>query len=703
MMPTLAVLIGLSLFSFDVKADVPSVQAGPEALEKAEAIQVPVHKVIVYSDRAQVFRKTNLSIKKGTNLIRIDDLPGSLARNTLRVGTIGAQVLRIQPNLVQKERFKLEEVNTLIEQMKGIQEKISLLNKKRTAYQNEINILSQATPKAPIFERERSSTASLSTSSWSTSLDFLDKRRKNARRAIQDIDIQARKHQKELYTLKRKSAPYQIGNASEDRVELVAIIHSEKKQTVALSLQYFIEGAYWVPSYDLYYDPKENKATIQTAGMVTQTTGENWDDVELHLSTSIPSGNIDLPKLQTWTLGEKNEYIPRAKATKRPPYVRPFSPPSRTTTLAEAKKLSEQEFLISRIRYLRSLLRQVQAPSQSLGYIAQAEESEKKYEVASESYDSYDVPDVIYKEKTEIDFEAVDIEGQLRKPQGLLMQERAKAEFSPMIELRGDFNDSTGLEDMSADLDVPVTAFARNEPLAKRASQSSRSMGLYASNHYSKSYFSNRNLPAVLANGLDYLWKAPSKATIPSNGKQFRISLRSDTFPVESFYEATPSIKEVAYLKASVQNPGTQAILKGSTNIFIDKSFAGQGTLETTGPGGFLELPLGADEDIRLVRTIIPKQRTEGVFNKEDITDYSVRIEVGNYKKHDINIRIYDQIPISKQEKVKIELQSIEPTANKPNIQGVFYWDVIIPSQKTKALEFRYSITRPKDWIIRGY
>ena len=143
--------------------------------------------------------------------------------------------------------------------------------------------------------------------------------------------------------------------------------------------------------------------------------------------------------------------------------------------------------------------------------------------------------------------------------------------------------------------------------------------------------------------------------------------------------------------------------MKGQTNIFIAKSFSGQGTLETTGPGAMLELPLGADEDIRLLRTIIPQQRTEGVFNKEDITDYSIRIEIGNHKKQDISIRIHDQIPQTKQEKIKIEMQNVSPpTTVKPNSQGVFYWDLNIPSNESKVLEFRYSITRPKDWIIRG-
>jgi hypothetical protein len=45
-----------------------------------------------------------------------------------------------------------------------------------------------------------------------------------------------------------------------------------------------------------------------------------------------------------------------------------------------------------------------------------------------------------YQKKTEIDFEALDVEGELVKPQGALMMERKKTSFNPLIRLRTDFN-----------------------------------------------------------------------------------------------------------------------------------------------------------------------------------------------------------------------------------------------------------------------
>jgi hypothetical protein len=55
---------------------------------------------------------------------------------------------------------------------------------------------------------------------------------------------------------------------------------------------------------------------------------------------------------------------------------------------------------------------------------------------------------VLYKKKTEIDFEGLDVSGELVKPSGMLLLDRKRANFNPLIKLRSDFN-----EEMSASVD----------------------------------------------------------------------------------------------------------------------------------------------------------------------------------------------------------------------------------------------------------
>jgi len=46
----------------------------------------------------------------------------------------------------------------------------------------------------------------------------------------------------------------------------------------------------------------------------------------------------------------------------------------------------------------------------------------------------------IYKQRTEIDFDGVDIQGTLVKPQGTLLLDRRAASFNPLIKLRENWN-----------------------------------------------------------------------------------------------------------------------------------------------------------------------------------------------------------------------------------------------------------------------
>ena len=49
-------------------------------------------------------------------------------------------------------------------------------------------------------------------------------------------------------------------------------------------------------------------------------------------------------------------------------------------------------------------------------------------------------PKVKYQKETVIDFEGLEIEGELVRPQGNLILERKRANFNPLIRLRQDFD-----------------------------------------------------------------------------------------------------------------------------------------------------------------------------------------------------------------------------------------------------------------------
>jgi len=62
-------------------------------------------------------------------------------------------------------------------------------------------------------------------------------------------------------------------------------------------------------------------------------------------------------------------------------------------------------------------------------------------DVAHADDSSKEEPKVVYKQRTEIDFEGVEIAGELVRPQGSLILDRRRAKFNSMVWIRSDFDD----------------------------------------------------------------------------------------------------------------------------------------------------------------------------------------------------------------------------------------------------------------------
>ena len=119
------------------------------------------------------------------------------------------------------------------------------------------------------------------------------------------------------------------------------------------------------------------------------------------------------------------------------------------------------------------------------------------------------------------------------------------------------------------------------------------------------------------------------------------------------------------------------------------------------GPGGDIEFPLGADQDVKLVRQVVPTTKTTGVIMKSDETTYDVQIQVANYKKQKVTVEIVDQVPRSRRDKVEVKLLGVQPAATgAPDADGVVRWRVELAPGATQTFKLRYQITRPKDWQL---
>ena len=82
-------------------------------------------------------------------------------------------------------------------------------------------------------------------------------------------------------------------------------VNSPKKQTINAGVTYFTYTAHWYPTYDLNITDLHSPIGLVMKAHVTQTTGLDWKQVNLTLSTGSPARSNVAPELGTWWLQQQ--------------------------------------------------------------------------------------------------------------------------------------------------------------------------------------------------------------------------------------------------------------------------------------------------------------------------------------------------------------------------------------------------------------
>lgn len=80
-------------------------------------------------------------------------------------------------------------------------------------------------------------------------------------------------------------------------LELRLAIHFQRPGEGVLRISYLAQGARWDPTYDVRVAPDLTGVKVGFVAQVTQSTGEDWNEAEIRLSTSAPSIGLDPPEL----------------------------------------------------------------------------------------------------------------------------------------------------------------------------------------------------------------------------------------------------------------------------------------------------------------------------------------------------------------------------------------------------------------------
>jgi len=115
---------------------------------------------------------------------------------------------------------------------------------------------------------------------------------------IQRVQVQKREIDKEIRALERDLARLKSGARD---VRTIAVgVSAEQPGEVRVSYQ--VNGAGWRPAYRAGLDSAGSKVSLERQGAISQTTGEDWTNVKLKLSTGQPRLSPQGPEPRPWKL-----------------------------------------------------------------------------------------------------------------------------------------------------------------------------------------------------------------------------------------------------------------------------------------------------------------------------------------------------------------------------------------------------------------
>jgi hypothetical protein len=195
------------------------------------------------------------------------------------------------------------------------------------------------------------------------------------------------------------------------------------------------------------------------------------------------------------------------------------------------------------------------------------------------------------------------------------------------------------------------------------------------------------------------------KETILSNNVPQKVIMAVEAVPFQREYQAIPKLAEQSFLKATATNSTSFPLLAGKVSIFYDESFVSSTTIPQVSANEKFTVPIGEVSGIKVKRELAEKKTdTAGLFNKKLQTIFEYKITVENFQKSEESITIIDQISVSDNEDITIELLSVAPAPLKPmeedaekeKREGVLKWLLQLKPLEKKTISFKYSVIHPK-------
>jgi uncharacterized protein (TIGR02231 family) len=196
-------------------------------------------------------------------------------------------------------------------------------------------------------------------------------------------------------------------------------------------------------------------------------------------------------------------------------------------------------------------------------------------------------------------------------------------------------------------------------------------------------------------------FRIPGRVSVGASEGTKSLRISTATIAPDLVIRSAPVADPTAFLEASFVQSEDAPLLPGRVAIYRDGAFVGRGKMAAAGKDETVRLGFGADDKVKIERSVIKRNEgSAGLIVTSKTDERSFKTSVRNGHEFPIKVAIEDQLPVSENEDIVVEmLPSTTPptTTNLRDKRGVLEWALEAKPGEVKDVTFAWRVRWPKD------
>lgn len=271
----------------------------------AEEITAPskIDAVTVFPQGAEITRLVTTQVKKGEHTLRLDDLPGDVDPQSIRVSSISNGNLEIRS--IDSNHVHVTSDAELAGQRKALEAQIETLQDQVTSFnQQKLTLdyqrkLIQDSAIRPLSVSQNNNDTQSAPLDLGNLFDLVAERLQKLDEQTLELKIKIRKTSQAIHDLHIKLS--ELAPKQYVKLNVAVDFASDQNMDAEFLVKYRISNAGWQPFYDARLETGEKAEQTQLEltrrAEIIQHTTENWENVALTLSTTRSTGATSAPEL----------------------------------------------------------------------------------------------------------------------------------------------------------------------------------------------------------------------------------------------------------------------------------------------------------------------------------------------------------------------------------------------------------------------